>query len=93
MWFWEIVAFCGFTHKHEMHSFFYSCCACLQPFKLGDRVSVSYSAATPGVSSGISGGWFEGVCEKVDLRCGRIASCAVAVTFVCAPRPTSKHHS
>ena len=43
----------------------------LQPFKLGDRVSVSYSASTPGVSSGISGGWFEGVCEKVDLRYGR----------------------
>jgi len=34
-------------------------------------VSVSYSASTPGVSSGISGGWFEGVCEKVDLRYGR----------------------
>jgi hypothetical protein len=37
----------------------------VQPFKLGDRLSVS--SAAPGVG-GPAGGWFEGVCEKVDLR-------------------------
>ena len=43
----------------------------VQPFKLGDRVSVSTSVSMPGVNGGPSGGgWFEGVCEKVDLRCG-----------------------
>ena len=40
----------------------------VQPFKLGDRVAVSYSspaaAGTPNRSA-----WFEGTCEKVDLRC------------------------
>ncbi|KAK9916727.1 hypothetical protein WJX75_006289 [Coccomyxa subellipsoidea] len=36
----------------------------VQPFKLGDRVAVSYS--TP--SAGNRTAWFEGVCEKVDLR-------------------------
>ncbi|CAK0734393.1 hypothetical protein CVIRNUC_000425 [Coccomyxa viridis] len=36
----------------------------VQPFKLGDRVAVSYS--TP--ASGGRAPWFEGVCEKVDLR-------------------------
>ena len=46
------------------------CCAgfflfAVQPFKLGDRVAVSYS--TP--ASGGRAPWFEGVCEKVDLRC------------------------
>lgn len=45
------------------------CCAgfflfAVQPFKLGDRVAVSYS--TP--SAGNRTAWFEGVCEKVDLR-------------------------
>ena len=46
-------------------------CACagfflfaVQPFKLGDRVAVSYS--TP--ASGGRAPWFEGICEKVDLR-------------------------
>lgn len=47
----------------------------VQPFKLGDRIAVSSSA--PGVGSGLYGpmgsgmnapGWFEGVCERVDLR-------------------------
>lgn len=37
----------------------------VQPFKLGDRLSIS--SAAPGVG-GPAGGWFEGVCEKVDLR-------------------------
>jgi len=37
----------------------------VQPFKLGDRLSVS--SAAPGIG-GPAGGWFEGVCEKVDLR-------------------------
>lgn len=37
----------------------------VQPFKLGDRLSVASS--TPG-TGGPTGGWFEGVCEKVDLR-------------------------
>ena len=36
----------------------------VQPFKLGDRVAVSYS--TP--SAGNRTAWFEGTCEKVDLR-------------------------
>lgn len=46
-----------------------------QPFKLGDRVAVSSSApmaaAGGGYRSGSMGappGWFEGICEKVDLR-------------------------
>ncbi len=59
---------CAGLTKHRRR---YTDGGCAQPFKLGDRVSVSYSASTPGVSSGISGGWFEGVCEKVDLRYGR----------------------
>ena len=41
----------------------------LQPFKLGDRVGVAYSSAAPSLSGGAQGAWFEGVCEKVDLRC------------------------
>ncbi|BDA40743.1 probable miniconductance mechanosensitive channel MscM at C-terminar half [Coccomyxa sp. Obi] len=36
----------------------------VQPFKLGDRVAVSYS--TPSVGNRTA--WFEGTCEKVDLR-------------------------
>ena len=39
----------------------------LQPFKLGDRVAVPHSTA--GMASGGQGAWFEGICEKVDLRC------------------------
>lgn len=39
----------------------------VQPFKLGDRLSVASSA--PNVPGGGTGaGWFEGVIEKVDLR-------------------------
>jgi Mechanosensitive ion channel len=39
----------------------------VQPFKMGDRVAVSYS--TPAVAgNGPSSSWFEGVCDKVDLR-------------------------
>lgn len=38
----------------------------VQPFKLGDRVAVSSSA--PGAPGSMAGSWFEGVCEKVDLR-------------------------
>lgn len=41
----------------------------LQPFKLGDRVGVAYSSAAPSLAGGAQGAWFEGVCEKVDLRC------------------------
>ena len=37
----------------------------VQPFKLGDRVAVSYS--TPAAAGGRAA-WFEGTCEKVDLR-------------------------
>ena len=37
----------------------------VQPFRLGDRLSVASSA--PGAAAGPNG-WFEGVCEKVDLR-------------------------
>ncbi len=40
-----------------------------QPFKLGDRVGVAYSSAAPSLAGGAQGAWFEGVCEKVDLRC------------------------
>jgi hypothetical protein len=46
-----------------------------QPFKLGDRVAISSNAPTAspagGYASGGMGapqGWFEGICEKVDLR-------------------------
>ena len=46
-----------------------------QPFKLGDRVAVSSSAPMMGQmggygsgSMGAPPGWFEGICEKVDLR-------------------------
>ena len=48
-----------------------------QPFKLGDRVAVSSVAPMSGAGGGLgvagSGmgappGWFEGICEKVDLR-------------------------
>jgi hypothetical protein len=46
----------------------------VQPFKLGDRVGVAYSSAAPSLAGGAYGAWFEGVCEKVDLRC----VCAVA---------------
>ena len=41
----------------------------VQPFRLGDRVAVSYS--TPAAAGGRAA-WFEGTCEKVDLRCGRM---------------------
>ena len=40
----------------------------VQPFKLGDRVSVSTSVSMSGAGAGPQGAWFEGVCEKVDLR-------------------------
>lgn len=41
----------------------------VQPFKLGDRVAVSSSAPSQGPGAmGAPPGWFEGVCEKVDLR-------------------------
>lgn len=41
----------------------------VQPFKLGDRVAVSSSAPSQGPGPmGAPPGWFEGVCEKVDLR-------------------------
>ncbi len=40
----------------------------VQPFKLGDRVAVTY--ATPLSAGGAQpSSWFEGTCEKVDLRC------------------------
>mmetsp|Transcript_16269 Transcript_16269/g.48752 ORF Transcript_16269/g.48752 Transcript_16269/m.48752 type:complete len:577 (+) Transcript_16269:190-1920(+) len=38
----------------------------VQPFKLGDRVGVPHSGA--GMEGGGQSAWFEGVCEKVDLR-------------------------
>lgn len=44
----------------------------VQPFRIGDRVAVSTSA--PGASGSnamapaAERAWFEGVCEKVDLR-------------------------
>ena len=41
----------------------------MQPFKLGDKVAVTY--ATPlSVGGAQPSSWFEGTCEKVDLRCG-----------------------
>jgi len=43
----------------------------VQPFKLGDRLAVSSAAGLGsgfGPMGGGAGGWFEGVCEKVDLR-------------------------
>eukprot|EP00889_Picochlorum_renovo_P005183 jgi/Picre1/32213/NNA_007559.t1 len=41
----------------------------VQPFKLGDRVAVSSSAPSQGPGAmGAPPGWFEGICEKVDLR-------------------------
>eukprot|EP00887_Chlorella_sp_A99_P003315 scaffold26.g3315.t1 len=41
----------------------------VQPFKLGDRVAVSFSQPQgPGLYGAGSSAWFEGVCEKVDLR-------------------------
>lgn len=41
----------------------------VQPFKLGDRVAVASSAPNQGPGPlGAPPGWFEGVCEKVDLR-------------------------
>jgi hypothetical protein len=46
----------------------------VQPFKLGDRVGVAYSSAAPSLSGGAQGAWFEGVCEKVDLRYTTIKS-------------------
>ena len=40
----------------------------VQPFKLGDRVAVTY--ATPLSAGGAQpSSWFEGTCETVDLRC------------------------
>ena len=42
----------------------------VQPFRLGDRIAV-HSQAAAGVSAGPSppgSPWFEGICEKVDLR-------------------------
>ena len=42
----------------------------VQPFRLGDRIAV-HSQAAAGVSAGPSppgSPWFEGTCEKVDLR-------------------------
>ena len=39
----------------------------VQPFKLGDRVAVSYSS--PAVGGGPpNSAWFEGIAEKTDLR-------------------------
>lgn len=37
-----------------------------QPFKMGDRVAVSFTA--PGAPGAFTSNWFEGVCEKIDLR-------------------------
>ncbi|PSC73283.1 Plasma membrane iron permease [Micractinium conductrix] len=39
----------------------------VQPFRLGDLVGVTLPAGQPG-GFGAGGSWFEGVCEKVDLR-------------------------
>ena len=42
----------------------------VQPFRLGDRIAV-HSQVAAGVSAGPSppgSPWFEGICEKVDLR-------------------------
>ncbi len=47
----------------------------VQPFKLGDRVAVSYS--TP--ASGGRAPWFEGICEKVDLRYAAPLHCTVGM--------------
>ncbi len=42
-------------------------CTALQPIKMGDRVAVSFT--TPGAPGAFTSNWFEGVCEKIDLRC------------------------
>lgn len=39
----------------------------VQPFKLGDHISVSYTSPAA-ASSASRSAWFEGTCEKVDLR-------------------------
>ena len=46
----------------------------VQPFKLGDRVAVSPPAGAPSPAAS----WFEGICEKVDLRCSWLAAAARA---------------
>lgn len=57
----------------------------VQPFKLGDRVAVSYSTPAAGMRSA----WFEGTCEKVDLRCappstlGRVSPTNLLRTAIC----------
>ncbi|KAL6784795.1 hypothetical protein ACKKBF_B03245 [Auxenochlorella protothecoides x Auxenochlorella symbiontica] len=40
----------------------------VQPFRLGDKVAVGVAGGGPPGSTGPAGPWFEGVCEKVDLR-------------------------
>ena len=44
----------------------------VQPFKLGDHISVSYTSPAAANSASRSA-WFEGTCEKVDLRSFAIA--------------------
>lgn len=48
----------------------------VQPFRLGDRISVSYSTPAAANSANRSA-WFEGTCEKVDLRCAQNPSLAL----------------
>jgi hypothetical protein len=49
--------------------------------RLGDRVGVTLPSGSPG-SFGGGGSWFEGVCEKVDLRCAP-GSAAAAASLIC----------
>lgn len=74
----------------------------VQPFRIGDRVAVSTNA--PGAAGGAPLGpasersWFEGVCEKVDLRWGQAwlrlykSSCFTA-TAALAPACLKWHSS
>lgn len=49
--------------------------AYLPAYRLGDRVGVTLPSGPPG-GFGSGGAWFEGVCEKVDLRwVGWLPSC------------------
>ena len=55
----------------------------VQPFKLGDKVAVTY--ATPlSVGGAQPSSWFEGTCEKVDLRCGAQLG-ALQLSMRCVP--------
>lgn len=65
----------------------------VQPFRIGDRVGVSCSAPSGGgllgletpaaTPSGSAVGWFEGVCEQVDLRYTVIRQVHAVIAELC----------